>query len=288
MTVRTTGRTYKELFFMVDTCQANALYSKFYSPNILVTGSSEIDENSDSYLEGINKTSKATMEDFLTQSIYAVRDVRPCNDTGVRSDLFQQPLSSALVTDFFGGVADLGSSPSPRLSNTKRDPSASRPVEGTGSRLLPVGRSHADVHQTRAWAGLGMVGLLAGASFNRSSKNDIQSRSVASRSIVVLFIRHEARTLVFATVFAPHTAYGIRMTHLRDIGAVSAPVNVAGCGNTRPFPSWRYILHDVGRGRMKRSSYFNMEHNDLVVAILCTRGISCYGNVELIMILLEW
>lgn len=31
---------------MVDTCQANTLYSKFYSPNILATGSSEIDENS--------------------------------------------------------------------------------------------------------------------------------------------------------------------------------------------------------------------------------------------------
>jgi phosphatidylinositol glycan class K len=31
---------------MIDTCQANTLYSKFYSPNILATGSSEKDENS--------------------------------------------------------------------------------------------------------------------------------------------------------------------------------------------------------------------------------------------------
>lgn len=31
---------------MVDTCQANTLYSKFYSPNILAMGSSEKDENS--------------------------------------------------------------------------------------------------------------------------------------------------------------------------------------------------------------------------------------------------
>lgn len=31
---------------MVDTCQANTLYSKFYSPNILATGSSEKDQNS--------------------------------------------------------------------------------------------------------------------------------------------------------------------------------------------------------------------------------------------------
>lgn len=37
---------YNEIFFMVDTCQANTLYSKFYSPNILATGSSEKDQNS--------------------------------------------------------------------------------------------------------------------------------------------------------------------------------------------------------------------------------------------------
>src|SRR6267154_3024714 len=37
---------YNELFFMIDTCQANTMYSKFYSPNILATGSSRIHENS--------------------------------------------------------------------------------------------------------------------------------------------------------------------------------------------------------------------------------------------------
>lgn len=31
---------------MIDTCQANTMYSKFYSPNILATGSSVIHENS--------------------------------------------------------------------------------------------------------------------------------------------------------------------------------------------------------------------------------------------------
>ena len=31
---------------MIDTCQANTMYSQFYSPNILATGSSEIEENS--------------------------------------------------------------------------------------------------------------------------------------------------------------------------------------------------------------------------------------------------
>lgn len=37
---------YNEILFMVDTCQANTLYSKFYSPNIVATGSSAKDENS--------------------------------------------------------------------------------------------------------------------------------------------------------------------------------------------------------------------------------------------------
>lgn len=37
---------YNEILFMVDTCQANTLYSKFYSPNIIATGSSAKDENS--------------------------------------------------------------------------------------------------------------------------------------------------------------------------------------------------------------------------------------------------
>jgi len=31
---------------MIDTCQATTMYSKFYSPNILATGSSQLSENS--------------------------------------------------------------------------------------------------------------------------------------------------------------------------------------------------------------------------------------------------
>lgn len=89
---------------MIDTCQANTMYSKLYSPNILATGSSEIKENSYSVrgcrqsrvailthpylqhendndigvavidafthyvlelMEGINKTSQTTMQDLV-------------------------------------------------------------------------------------------------------------------------------------------------------------------------------------------------------------------------------
>lgn len=37
---------YNEIFFMIDTCQANTMYTKLYSPNILAAGSSQLGENS--------------------------------------------------------------------------------------------------------------------------------------------------------------------------------------------------------------------------------------------------
>jgi len=43
-------RRYHEILFMIDTCQANTMYSKLYSPNILATGSSELYESSYSVL----------------------------------------------------------------------------------------------------------------------------------------------------------------------------------------------------------------------------------------------
>ena len=86
---------------MIDTCQANSMFSKFYSPNILATGSSQVGENSYSvspslhhqvllivqyandndigvavidsfthyileYMEGINKTSQMSMQDLVS------------------------------------------------------------------------------------------------------------------------------------------------------------------------------------------------------------------------------
>jgi len=39
-------RRYNEILFMIDTCQANTMYSRIYSPNILAVGSSEKGQNS--------------------------------------------------------------------------------------------------------------------------------------------------------------------------------------------------------------------------------------------------
>ena len=40
---------YHEMLFMIDTCQANTMFSRFYSPNIIAMGSSEIDQSSYSH-----------------------------------------------------------------------------------------------------------------------------------------------------------------------------------------------------------------------------------------------
>lgn len=99
------GLSYHELFFMIDTCQANTMYSKIYSPNVLATGSSHKDQNSYSvsaplaprrarllltleqhgtdddlgiamsdrftleildFMEDVNKTSERTMQDLVS------------------------------------------------------------------------------------------------------------------------------------------------------------------------------------------------------------------------------
>ncbi|KZV99715.1 hypothetical protein EXIGLDRAFT_605368 [Exidia glandulosa HHB12029] len=115
-------KRYNELFLMVDSCQATSLYSKFYSPNILATASSQVGENSYSYerdadigvfvidsythfvlefLEQMNKTSHATMQDLFSK--YNFKQIK--SNAGVRSDLFPRPLDATRLTDFFGGVA---------------------------------------------------------------------------------------------------------------------------------------------------------------------------------------
>ncbi|CAG8542065.1 5781_t:CDS:2 [Ambispora gerdemannii] len=117
-------RRYNEILFMVDTCQANTMYSQIYSPNILATGSSELGENSYShhmdidigvavidrftyynleFLEKIDMQSKSTLKDLFESYDPGLIHSTP----GVRSDLFRRPLDKVLVTDFFGSVQNV-------------------------------------------------------------------------------------------------------------------------------------------------------------------------------------
>jgi len=184
-------KRYNEIFFMIDTCQANTMYSKLYSPNILATGSSQLGENSYShsndndigvavidafthyvleYMEGIDRTSHKTMQDLFNS--YDVKKIN--SHPGVRSDLFHRPLDSALITDFFGGVAQVEVTPPlPESASTPHHP-APAPISQDGRQ--PGSHNYESVfrhvqhnddwfeswREMRAWASVVVMGLLVG------------------------------------------------------------------------------------------------------------------------------
>ena len=117
---------YNEMLFMIDTCQANTLYKHFYSPNIIATGSSEIDESSYSH-HADNDVGVAVIDrwtyynlDFLETQVTAPTSKLTLGDLfdsydeskihsrpGVRWDLFgggEKNGRERLVMDFFGNV----------------------------------------------------------------------------------------------------------------------------------------------------------------------------------------
>lgn len=114
------------MLFMIDTCQANTLYKNFYSPNIIATGSSEIDESSYSH-HADNDVGVAVIDrwtyynlDFLETQVTAPTSKLTLGDLfdsydeskihsrpGVRWDLFDGGETKGrerLVMDFFGNV----------------------------------------------------------------------------------------------------------------------------------------------------------------------------------------
>jgi len=114
-------KRYREILFMVDTCQASTLYRQFHSPNIVAIGSSKLKENSYShhsdsvlgvsvidrftfhtldYFEHIQPNSNKTVSDLFNK--YNFQDIQ--SHVEWREDLYQQPLKDVLLTDFFGSV----------------------------------------------------------------------------------------------------------------------------------------------------------------------------------------
>jgi len=114
---------------MIDTCQANTMYSKFYSPNIIATGSSEIDQSSYSH-HADNDVGVAVIDrytyynlDFLETQVREPSSKQTLGDLfdsydeskihshpGVRWDLFpggEKGGRERLVMDFFGNVQNV-------------------------------------------------------------------------------------------------------------------------------------------------------------------------------------
>lgn len=114
---------------MIDTCQANTMYSKLYSPNIIATGSSELDESSYSH-HADNDVGVAVIDrytyynlEFLENEVRDLGSKKTVGDLfdsydyekihsnpGVRYDLFPggaDAAKSRLLTDFFGNVQNV-------------------------------------------------------------------------------------------------------------------------------------------------------------------------------------
>ncbi|KAJ1738611.1 glycosylphosphatidylinositol anchor biosynthesis [Coemansia sp. RSA 989] len=115
---------YREILFVIDTCQANTMFSKFYAPNVLSIGSSAKGENSYShyhdrdigvsvidrftyynlkFFESVDMSSKHTMADLIgTYNISLIHST-----PGVRTDLFARELEKTYLSDFFGAVQEV-------------------------------------------------------------------------------------------------------------------------------------------------------------------------------------
>ncbi|XP_077986599.1 GPI-anchor transamidase-like [Glandiceps talaboti] len=117
-------RRYHEILYIIDTCQAVSMYQKFYSPNIVAAGSSQVGEDSLShhvdpaigvyiidrftyylldFLEKVQPTSKNSLAE-----LFRVCPPAKCISTvGWRTDLFPRDINTVLLTDFFGSVRNV-------------------------------------------------------------------------------------------------------------------------------------------------------------------------------------
>jgi GPI-anchor transamidase subunit K len=117
------------MLFMIDTCQANTMYSKIYSPNILATGSSELDQSSYSH-HADNDVGVAVIDRYtyynlefletqvrdqsskltLGQLFDSYDESKIHSSPGMRYDLFpggEEGARNRLVMDFFGNVQNV-------------------------------------------------------------------------------------------------------------------------------------------------------------------------------------
>jgi len=120
---------------MIDTCQANTMFSKLYSPSIIATGSSKLDQSSYSH-HADNDVGVAVIDRYTYYNLeFLETEVRDTSSkktvgelfdsytyekihshAGVRYDLFRggaEAARSRLITDFFGNVQNV------EVDNTK-------------------------------------------------------------------------------------------------------------------------------------------------------------------------
>jgi glycosylphosphatidylinositol transamidase (GPIT) subunit GPI8 len=114
---------------MIDTCQANTMYSRLYSPNIIATGSSELDQSSYSH-HADNDVGVAVIDrytyynlEFLESQVKDLSSEKTLGELfdsydydkihsnpGIRYDLFPGGAEAARerrITDFFGNIQNV-------------------------------------------------------------------------------------------------------------------------------------------------------------------------------------
>lgn len=112
---------YREILFIIDTCQANTMYERFRSPDIFAIASSMRGESSYSYnvvdevgvalidrftysllkfLKDLDIHSEKTVADFMDSLDVHFLGAAP--DT--RGDLFNRPMNAIKLLDFFGNI----------------------------------------------------------------------------------------------------------------------------------------------------------------------------------------
>ena len=120
---------YHEILFMIDTCQANTMFSRLYSPNIIATGSSKLDQSSYSH-HADNDVGVAVIDrftyynlEFLESQVKDINSRKTIGDLfdsydiskihsnpGMRYDLFpggDETARGRLITDFFGNIQNV-------------------------------------------------------------------------------------------------------------------------------------------------------------------------------------
>jgi glycosylphosphatidylinositol transamidase (GPIT) subunit GPI8 len=143
-------KRYHELLFMIDTCQANTMYTAFYTPNIIATGSSAKDQSSYSHhadqdvgvavidrwtyynLEFLETRLNSTSADTRLGELFDFYTFdRVHSDAGIRYDLFpggEQAARDRRVLDFFGSVQSVEVDTSHSESDWKEDLQALRRI----------------------------------------------------------------------------------------------------------------------------------------------------------------
>jgi phosphatidylinositol glycan class K len=143
---------------MADTCQAGTLATAIKSPNVVAVGSSRLGQNS--YAAGTDFEVGLSLIDRFTAATLAfletaqMRNAPPLSrlfdhynpssllsNPLVRADLYQRPLSSVPITDFFGSVLQVQVRQPSEQYQTRFESAApatqGRPESSTESKMLP-------------------------------------------------------------------------------------------------------------------------------------------------------